>query len=87
MKQPEHRANGKVNLFPELAPGISIVYRVSLRPKKGNPERRITIRVYNGLQNRMTMHINRDNYRERYDEAVGRLIELNALTKKMADKC
>ena len=86
MKQPEHRANGKINLFPELAPGISIVYRASLKPKKGRPEHRLTIRLFVSQASRTTMHINRGNHYERYNEAVERLIAAGLTTKHLADK-
>ena len=86
MKQSDWRPNGKINLFPELPPGLSIVYRVNRNPKKGKIERRLTLRIYHGHENRLTMHMNRDNYRERYVEAVARLVKLNALSRAQADR-
>ena len=87
MKQPEVRGNGKPNLFPELAPGISIVYREgNIAGKHKTVERRLTIRLYNGKLNRLTIHMTRDNYKERYQEAVERLIGFDAITRAYADK-
>lgn len=86
MKQSEYRPNGKINLFPELPPGISIVYRVNRNPKKGKIERRLTFRLYNGHDNRITMHFNRNNHLERYREAVDKMVKLKALSRKLANQ-
>jgi len=81
-RQPEHRENGKLNLFPELPPGLSILYRFA---QKTN-EHAITFRLYAGHYDRYTMHFNRDNWQEKYEEAVNRLIELSVLSRKLADQ-
>ena len=78
--------NGKVNLFPELPAGLSIVYSVSKNPKKGKVQRKLTFRIYAGINYRFTMHFNRDNYVARYNEAVDKLIGLGMLTRSLADR-
>lgn len=87
MKQPTLRINGRINLFPEFAPGVSIVYRYAKRDRRwrhASDEHRMTLRVFISHDDRRTMHINRDNYMERYDKAVQQLIDAGLTTEKLA---
>ena len=86
MKQPEHRSNGKINLFPELAPGISLVYRHAARDKRwrhATTEHRLVLRVDLG-DFRTSVNISRDNYLERYDKAVQMMVDSGVTTHKLA---
>lgn len=84
VRQSEWRNNGKRNMFPELVPGLSIVYRVNLHPAKGKIERIMTFRIYIGMGNRQTVHFNRSNYKEKYNECVKRIVDAGLLSAERA---